>query len=395
MKFTKRDRLKLLLGAGGLALTGCSGGGAGTPTPSPAPTPTPTPTPTPPPTPTPTPVSAIKDVFAASFPIGAAVGLTELDAASEDRALVEAQFSSLVAENIMKPSSLAPSAGNYDFTAADQIVDFAEANSMAVRGHTLLWHRQTPDYFFEGQPNEVRSRLEDYIDTVAGRYAGRIGAWDVVNEVISDAGGGTAPYRDSNWLNAAGGSDYIEWAFRAARAADPNAKLFINDYNTELSGKRGRLLDVVRDLLDRGVPLDGVGHQFHINLSTTAEQVLDALQAVEDLGAGLENHVTELDISVYKDPVECFSDALNCEPDYGNALPTEVEREQAELYRALFDGFQDFDSLTSVTFWGVSDAQSWLNGYPVDRTNYPLLFDRNRAAKPAFFAVTDPTYAIP
>lgn len=392
MQFTARDRLRLLLGSGVLLAAGCGGGGGGSGT-QPVASPPPPPPPLPPPPPPPP--GALSEVFADVFPVGAAITPQQLSSDSQDRPIIERHFSSLTAENVMKPSTIAPSSGNFDFGPADTIVDFAEAQSKQVRGHALLWHRQTPDYFFDGQPSDIRSRLEQYIDTFVSRYRGRIQSWDVVNEVARDDGGATAPYRDSNWLNAAGTADYIEWAFRAARAADPNAKLFINDYSTEFAGKRGRLLEIVRDLLDKGVPVDGVGHQFHINVGTPADSLFEALQAVDDLGAGLENHVTELDISVYEDPAQCFSDGVSCAPDYGNDLPLAVERRQAELYRELFNGFRAFESLTSVTLWGVNDEQSWLNTWPANRTNYPLLFDRSREAKSAFFAVTDAEYAIP
>ena len=294
----------------------------------------------------------------------------------------------------MKPATLAPSEGVYDFSAADALVDYAVRNNMRVRGHALLWHRQTPDYFFNGPPSQVRQRLEDYIFTVVDRYKGQIDSWDVVNEVASDNAGGTAPYRDSNWHRAAGGPDYIDWAFNAARAADPDATLFMNDYSTEFSDKRGRLLTIARDLLDRGIPLDGIGHQLHLNTANSVSQAEDALADVVALSPSLVNHVTELDISVYEDPGSCFSDQVGCVGDYGSTVPPNILRKQAELYRGLFEMFKTVPSLDSVTLWGVSDAQSWLNYWPVDRTNYPLLFDRNRDPKAVFQAVVDPNYAI-
>lgn len=388
-----RDKLKLTAGALALALGGCGGGAASSSSGTTVNAPTP-PAPPPPPATPPTTSVNLKDVFETNFDVGAAIGLDQIDPNLPDEALLSAHFSSITAENVMKPATMAPSEGVYDFSASDALVDYAALNNMRVRGHALLWHRQTPDYFFNGPPSQVRQRLEDYIFTVVDRYKGQIDSWDVVNEVASDGNGTTAPYRDSNWYQAAGGPDYIDWAFNAARAADPDAKLFINDYSTEFADKRGRLLAITRDLLDRGIPVDGVGHQLHLNTTNSAAQVEDAFEDVIALSPTLINQVTELDISVYEDPGSCFSDQVGCVGDYGSTVPPNILRKQAELYRALFTLFTTVNSLDSVTLWGVSDAQSWLNYWPVDRTNYPLLFDRQRDPKPVFQAVVDPDYTI-
>ena len=385
-----RDKLKLTAGALALALSGCGGGGASSSSGTVVTAPTPPPAPPPPPATT----TKLKDVFADDFDVGAAIGLAEIDPDLPNEAVLSAHFSSLTAENVMKPATLAPSEGVYDFSAADALVDYAARKNMRVRGHALLWHRQTPDYFFNGPPSQIRTRLEDYVFTVVDRYKGQIDSWDVVNEVSSDDPGATAPYRDSNWYRAVGGPDFIDWAFNAARAADPNATLYINDYNTEFSGKRGRLLAIARDLLDRGLPLDGIGHQLHMNTGNSASQVTEAFDDVAALSPSLRNQVTELDISVYEDPGSCFSDQVGCVGDYGATVPPTILRKQAELYRDLFNLFQTVPSLDSVTLWGVSDAQSWLNYWPVDRTNYPLLFDRQRDPKAVFQAVVDPDYII-
>lgn len=374
-----------------LFVTGCGGGGSSSSPPQTGVTPPLVPAgPSLPPLPS----GAIRTAYAGQFAVGAALKPSEVISGSEAAALVADQFSSVTAENIMKPEALAPTPGNYNFGQADEMVDFAVANGMEVRGHTLLWHRATPDYFFEGTPAEVRARLETYIFDVVTHFKDRVQHWDVVNEVVADGGGGTAPYRDSNWYRAAGGPNYIDWAFNAARAADPNAKLFINEYSTEFAGKRDRMLGVVQDLLARGIPIDGVGHQMHINRTLSAQNAFDALQAVDNLFAGLVNHITELDISIYSDPGSCFVNGTGCADDIGDALPASWRRQQAQLYRDLFNGFLTFPSLLSVSLWGLTDDGSWLNTWPVTRTNYPLLFDRDGAPKPAAFAITDPTYEI-
>jgi endo-1,4-beta-xylanase len=272
-----------------------------------------------------------------------------------------------------------------------------------MRGHTLVWHWKSgvrnaaPDWFFAGDKaapgyrGAVRRRLETYIADVVSHFRGRVYAWDVVNEPASDNEGEV--YRtDSPWHDALG-PDYIEIAFRAARAADPDVELYINDYNTEQSGKRARLMAIVDDLKAKGVPLDGVGHQFHLQRNASVEGVAAALRATE--GRGLLSHVTELDVSIYVDPGSCFGSArAGCQPDYADAPPPELFSEQARLYRDLFAEFVRHPSLKSVTTWGLTDADSWLNNFPVTRTNRPLLFDHEGRPKPAFWAVAEPNFPI-
>jgi len=389
--FSARDRLKVLAGSAAFALTSCGSSGTNSGV-----TPPLVATPPPPPTPPATFVPAsgqFRDAFNGKFLVGAAIQARHVESGSEDGTILADQFNSVTAEYQMKADIIAPAEGSYDWLAADQIVDFAEDNGLQVRGHALLWYRSTPDWMLSGTPAEVRTKLQTYITDVVSRYRGRIYAWDVVNEVITDDDMAASPYRQSIWWAASGGNaDYIDWAFEAARAADPDCKLYINDYNTELSAKRGRLINVVRDLLSRGIPVEGVGHQMHINLGTTASQVLEAIDAFDNEFMGLEQHVTELDISVYQDPGSCFSNMTGCQADYGATIPANVLNEQAELYRAVFNGFAERPSLNSVSLWGVSDGESWLNDWPVTRTNAPLLWDRDRNAKSALQAILDPDF---
>ena len=388
MDVSARTRLKLLLGAASFALGACGGGGS-----------SPTPAAVVPPPPPPPPVAAdgaLSGRFKDNFVVGAAIGTSQISAGSTDADILAKQFSSITAENLMKPGALSPTEGVYDFTEADALVSFAEANGIAIRGHALLWHRATPDYFFQGTPAEVKTRLQKYVTDVVTHFKDKIYAWDVVNEAVTDdSSAATAPYRNSNWYQAAGNSkDYIDWAFEAARAADPNSLLFLNDYNTELPGKRTRLLAVVKDIIDRGIPIDGVGHQHHLQMGSDFDEALKAIDDVDAMFPGLVNHITELDISVYSDPGECFSAGTNCAASYGNTLPDSVNREQAQKYRDLFNGFAARPSVTSVSTWGLTDDASWLNTFPVNRTNYPLLYDKDRNIKTAFQAVTDPDFVI-
>jgi endo-1,4-beta-xylanase len=336
-------------------------------------------------------VPALKDVFGPNFLVGAAIEPTQLRI-TRDVALLRKHFSSITAENVMKPHRLAPREGQYYFGPADELARFAQANGIRLRGHTLLWHRNAPGWFFAGGDRaEIRTRLEQYVTNVVTHFKGKVYAWDVVNEVASDNPGEI--YRETSpWFKALG-PDYIEYAFRAARAADPDAQLFINEYDTEEPEKRARLMTIVRDLMKKGVPLDGVGHQVHTRVGASATGVDDALKEVAALG--LINHVTELDVSVYEDPGSCAANRTGCKADYGASVPEPVLIAQAALYGQLFDIFRSHPTLRSVSTWGISDAHTWLATFPVTRTNKPLLFDTAGAPKAAFHAIVDPRVAKP
>jgi endo-1,4-beta-xylanase len=368
---------------------------------------------------------ALKTTIAARFgvvnyPVGAAVEASSLVGA--DRDVLLKHFSSITAELAMKPNVIRPNApgsatepiAQYNFAPADVLVNYAIANGMRVRGHTLLWHQTAPTWFFAGDtsaPNyreNVRLRLRDYILAVMRHYPD-VYAWDVVNEVATDVPNAANPYRtDSPWYIAysAGGGDgteYVRDAFRYAsdaRAAinrdSATMKLMLNDYNTELPGKRDNVLRIVQHIIDAGVPIDGVGHQFHLQLGADVTQVTAALTAVESLSSTLVNHVTELDVSIYMDPASCFvARAIPpCAPDYGTSPPQTALSQQATLYRALFTAFNR-PSVTSITTWGIADNDTWLHAFPVIRINRPLLFDTVTDPKAAFWAVVDPAFNIP
>lgn len=278
------------------------------------------------------------------------------------------------------------------------MVDWALDNGFEVRGHTLLWHESVPAYMLQGTRDEIRTKLENYITTVMQHFSGRITSWDVVNEVVSvDLYSGTAgvgPDRDTAWFQAVGSADYIDWALQAARNADPNALLFLSDYETENPQKRGWLLDILRRLADRGIPIDGVGHQCHLQLDTDPQEVLNAIDDVANEFPNLINHITELDVNMYQDLGSCWESQTGCQTDIGPNPPDNLLADQARLLRTIFDGLKQRPSVEMVNFWGVKDDDSWLNSVPVERYNYPLLFDRNGDPKPAYFAITDPNYVI-
>ena len=404
VEFTARDRLKLLAGAGTALLSACGGGGSTPPTPAdminspPPPAPIPE-TPPPPPVTTSQAPTILSDTFRDNFTMGVALSSPQSDDFnSQSRRIALEHFNGVTPEFELQPSFVAPEEGVFDFDRADRLVDFALQNNMTVRGHSLLWHEQTPDYFLVGSREDIRQRLETYIGTVMEHFSGRIHIWDVVNEAVSTdlfrGDDGVGPDRNTIWYEAVGNADYIDWAFQAARAADPNALLFLNDFETEEPRKAGWFRDIVRRLIERGVPIDGVGHQVHLRLESTAESVLASIDAIQNEFPHLVTHVTEMDITMYTDPGSCYESGTNCLPDLGPNPPLELLRQQAQIYRDVFAGLTQRSFVEYVSLWGVTDGDSAANNNPAVRFNHPLLFDRDGEPKPAFFAITDPNFVI-
>ncbi len=336
-------------------------------------------------------VPSLAVVYKPFFPVGAAVEPQSLSLQGD---LLAEQVDSLVAENAMKWQVIHPRAGNdassYNFYGADAIVAYAKEHGMLVRGHTLVWHQQTPAWVFRGGGSgggaatrpEVLERLKNHIDTLLKRYSGAVYAWDVVNEAISDDGSWRT---DSPWFRAAGDDqdgdgipDYIVLAFRYARAADPAAKLFYNDYNLESEAKLEKAYDLVRVLKQRGL-IDGVGIQGHWSIyDPDPETVRREIDRLGSLGVAVQ--ITELDLSVYR-----WGDNSSLP-----SLPADREKKQAERYGALFRVFREeaqAGRLTGVTFWGIADDHTWLDSFPVSRKNWPLLFGTDHQPKAAFWSV--------
>lgn len=340
----------------------------------------------------------MRDTYRNDFTLGAALSSSRINPDDGSALIAKAQFNCITPEYELKPDQIAPTEGVFNFTQADRIVDWALANNMEVRGHALVWHEATPAYFLQGSREDIRARLENYVTTVVEHFRGRIAIWDVVNEVVSvdlyNGDAGIGPDRQEDWYTAVGNADYIDWAFQAARAADPNAQLFLSEYWTENPRKRAWLIEIVRRLVDRGVPIDGVGHQFHLLLNMPAQEALDAIDDIDNQFMGLINHVTELDVNFYEDPGSCWNDGTGCDADLGDNPPAEMLATQARLLRTVMDGLATRPSVESVSFWGVRDSDSWLNSNPVTRSNHPLLFDRNGDPKPAFHAITDADFVI-
>jgi len=343
--------------------------------------------------------ATLREAFADDFLIGAALNRSVVSGSNARSAeLAAKQFSTLTAENDMKWQSIHPQPERFDFTAADAYLAFAEKHKMAVIGHTLVWHSQTPGWVFQGENGQpptrevLLQRMRDHIRTVVGRYKGKVKGWDVVNEALAD--GGPQILRDSPWRRSIG-DDFIEQAFRFAHEADPRAELYYNDYGLENPHKRRKAVDLLRGLIDRKVPVSGVGTQSHIQLNHPP--IAEVEQTIKDFAAlGLKVMVTELDVDVLpsRGPAGNADISRREQGDaslnpYKEGLPDDVQQKLAQRYGELFAVYlRHSQSLTRVTFWGLDDGQSWLNGFPIrGRTNHPLLFDRRQEPKPAFAAV--------
>ncbi|WP_426060908.1 endo-1,4-beta-xylanase [Hymenobacter sp. B1770] len=333
------------------------------------------------------PAKGLKDYYKPYFPVGVAVSPQGLKGAEGE--LIKQQFNSITPENAMKMGPIHPEENRYDWKDSDEIIKFAQDNKLLVRGHNLLWHEQTPKWLFKNADGSTVSkavllkRLKSHIDTVVKRYKGKIYAWDVVNEAISD--NPKEFLRNSEWYKICG-EDFIAKAFEYAHAADPKAVLFYNDYNTERPEKRERIFRLLKKLKDAKVPIDAVGLQGHWSLQEPTEPELRAaLDQYKSLG--LKIQITELDVSIY--PWE--KDRRAKRPDESDAYTPELEQKQAEQYKMFFKVFRDYkDVLTGVTFWNISDKYTWLDTYPVaGRKNYPLLFDQNQKPKKAFYEVVN------
>ncbi|ADV28737.1 Endo-1,4-beta-xylanase [Pseudoxanthomonas suwonensis 11-1] len=348
----------------------------------------------------------LKDAYRDDFLLGTAVNdaiVTGEDAAQQ--ALAVRHFNAITLENSMKVEVLHPEPGKWDFERADAFVEFGRKHGMFLVGHTLVWHNQTPAWFFEdagGKPagtEVMRERLRQYIHTVAGRYAGKVQAWDVVNEQIGEDG----QYRDTTWVRAYGGDGdaLMRDAFRFAAEAAPGTALYYNDFNAWRPEKVAGIVRMVGMLKASGIRIDGVGIQGHWGLNYPAladiEAAIDAYHA-----AGVEVMVTELDVDVLPltkegqiigqgmlHPQFQLPEFTRFLDPYRDGLPGEVQQQLAARYAELFALFhRKRDKLSRVSVWGVADDMSWKNGYPIpDRTNYPLLFDRARQPKPALDAV--------
>jgi len=339
----------------------------------------------------------LKQAFKDDFLIGAAINQAQFEGDSPAEAqIIATQFNTISPENVLKWESVHPEPGQFDFQDADQYVAFGQKNHMFIIGHNLIWHNQTPAWVFQdadGNPisrDALIARMRDHIFTVVGRYKGKIGGWDVVNEALNEDG----TLRDSPWRKIIG-DDYLVLAYQFAHEADPNAQLYYNDYSLENLPKRQGAIALIQKLQSRRVKIDGVGLQEHDKMDwPSTNQVDETISAFAQLGVKVM--VTELDVDLL--PAATRSHAAEVSMNvarserlnpYARGLPVGLQQKLAQRYADLFSVFVAHrGQVTRVTLWGVTDADSWLNDWPVrGRTSYPLLFDRNCQPKPAFAAV--------
>jgi endo-1,4-beta-xylanase len=341
--------------------------------------------------------TSLSAVYAHLFKIGVAVSAHRMND-SIYASVIQRQFNSITAENVMKWEFIHPEPGKYNFQPADSFVAFGEENNMYIVGHVLVWHQQTPEWVFQdasGKPasrDTLLKRMHDHIATVVGHYKGRVDCWDVVNEAIDDNG----EVRKNAWYNIIG-IDYVEKAFEYAHEADPDAVLLYNDYSLPTPMKRNGVVKLISSLKEKGVKVDAIGMQGHYHLDYPLLSDLDSsITAFSKIGCKVM--FTELDINVLPFPTEQLGAdiALNFKYDkkynpYPDALSDSMQTVLANRYAEFFKIFiSHADVIDRVTLWGVEDGGSWLNYWPIHgRSNYPLLFDRKYKQKPAYWSIVE------
>ena len=342
--------------------------------------------------------TGLKEAYKNDFLIGAALNVNII-AQQEPKltTLIAKEFNSITAENCQKWGEIRNEDGSWKWQDSDAFVNFGVQHKMHIVGHTLGWHSQIPDSVFKNKDGSYISKealakkQQEHITTLVERYKGKIAAWDVVNEAMGD----DYKMRPSHWYKIMG-DDFLVNAFNLAHEVDPKAHLMYNDYNNERPEKRAATIDMLKRLQKLGAPIHGLGMQAHVGLESDMKNFEDSILAYSELG--LRIHLTELDIdvlpSVWNLPVAEISTRFEYKPErdpYINGLPKEIEEKLAKAYETLFKILiKHKDKVDRVTFWGVSDDASWLNGFPIPgRTNYPLLFDRQQQPKAAYFRLLD------
>jgi GH35 family endo-1,4-beta-xylanase len=331
----------------------------------------------------------LKESCAKYFLVGVA-GDVPGNYADVETALIQQNFNIVTPENCMKPAPVHPHEDTWRFERPDALVDWCEKNKIAVHGHTLVWHAQTNDWFFrDGDKQVIARRLKDHIGTLVGRYKGRIRSWDVVNEAINDRGDDQTALsenlRSSRWLGALG-PEFLTLAFRFAHEADPDGKLYYNDYAIETGPKHGSSMVLLKRLIAEGAPIYGVGIQGHWSTASVPYEAID--KAIDDYASlGLKVSISELDMTIRGTSGGQFGPGR-----FGGggsrrvstpASPQDLKA-QAEAYARLFSILaRHKQTVERVTFWGLSDRRTWRFG------QNPLIFDANNQRKPAYLAIVD------
>lgn len=334
--------------------------------------------------------TSLKKAFKDDFLIGTALNTAEIEEKDpQAEALISEQFSAATPENIMKAEIIHPGWDTYNFDLADKLVEYGKKHDIKINAHTLIWHSQLPR-FMRGMKDadSVRMYLTNHIKTVAGRYNGKVLSWDVVNEALNEDG----TMRKSIFLNKLG-DDFVTDAFRIAQQAAPQTELYYNDYNNEQPKKRAGCIALIKKIQAAGVRIDGVGIQGHWHLGKIPLKDIEE-SIIEYSALGIKVMFTELDIEVLQRDFQGADVGQRMQADaksnpYKDGLPDSVQQQLANDYESLFKLFLKYkNNIGRVTFWGVNDGQSWLNGWPIPgRTNYPLLFDRQYKPKPAYYKV--------
>ncbi|HEX3008901.1 MAG TPA: endo-1,4-beta-xylanase [Bacteroidales bacterium] len=328
---------------------------------------------------------AVKDKFL----FGVAVNMQQVTGLNPiESKQVATEFNAIVAENCMKPQPIHPEENRYYWDDADKLVAFGEKNNQVVTGHCLIWHSQIGRWFFEGDsgkdvtPETLKERMRQHIHAVVGRYKGRIKGWDVVNEAFEDNGS----YRKSKFYQILG-KDFIKYAFQFAHEADPDAELYYNDYNVETPAKCDAIVEMVGELKAAGCRIDAVGSQSHMHMKTpTIEATETSFKKLK--GAGVKILITEWDISILPSPYEGANIAANFKysaqmDPYRDGVPDSIQQKWDKRVLDMFALFLKYnDVIDRVTVWGLNDASSWLNNFPIrGRKDYAVLFDRNNNPK--------------
>jgi endo-1,4-beta-xylanase len=332
---------------------------------------------------------SLKSAYEKDFFIGTAINNDQINEKdSVVNQIIVSQFNAVTAENIMKCEVIHPKWDTYNFDLADKFVAFGQKNKMFVVGHALVWHEQLSPFVKNiKNKDSLQLFLTNHINTVAGRYKGKVDGWDVVNEALNEDG----TYRKSIFLETLG-EDYLVTAFKLAEKAAPETELYYNDFNIEQPKKRAGTIALLTKIKNSGARIDGVGIQGHWSLDgPPVKEIEESIVAFSKLG--LKVMITELDVSVLPNPENLvganvdqnFAEDPKMNP-YTKELPDSIQVKLAQRYKDLFKVFiKHQDKISRITFWGVNDSQTWLNNWPIkNRTNHPLFFDRNNKKKKVF-----------
>jgi len=339
--------------------------------------------------------SGLSELYKNDFKIGTAISRHAFSRNDTELLnLINNEFNSVTPENMLKWSRVHPAEDEWRFELTDRFVEFGLKNNMHIVGHVLVWHSQVPRTVFQDEnggrvdKTTLMKRMENHIVQLVGRYKGKVDAWDVVNEAITSDG-----WRKTPWYEIAG-PEFMERAFHVAHETDPGCQLLYNDYNMDNPSRRELVVKIMKDYLKRGVPVNGIGMQGHVSLEDPDLNEFE--KSIEVFAStGLRVHITELDVDVlpfdWSRSAEISNQAeyrKEMNP-YVEGLPPEIDKKLTKRYEDLFKLFlKHRDKIDRVTFWGTTDGESWKNNFPMHgRTNYPLLFDRKRKPKNAYFAV--------